>query len=196
MWVHVIKPGHVIIPCRLYRQNLEHYHISHKHIGPHVSFWLPGTGVEQKSDWTIILMYQDGFWFFFCDNRCLQWNKNTGLHQKRAYTCLGIFCTQCVHHFDCFVLMHICISIVLWCTHWEPRHSMRTPKISGVSQWKVHAHPNLALMKWFYDAVFHMSFACFSGCNYVNQREEAFIWEVSWSSERTLAGRGLTGCCR
>ncbi len=57
---------------------------------------------------------------------------HTGLHQKRAYTCLGISCTQCIHHFDCLVFMHICISIVLWCTHWVPRHSTCKPKISGV----------------------------------------------------------------
>ncbi len=57
----------------------------------------------------------------------------TGLHQERAYTCLGISCPQCVHHFDCFCLMHICISIVLWCTHWiHGTESMRTPNISAV----------------------------------------------------------------
>ncbi len=56
----------------------------------------------------------------------------TGLHQKRVCTCLGISCPQCVHHLDCFLLMHICISIVLWCTHWVSWHSMHTPEIFGV----------------------------------------------------------------
>ncbi len=47
----------------------------------------------------------------------------TGCKLQKAYTSLCPSCPQCVHHFDCFFLMHICI----WCTHWVPRHSMRTP---------------------------------------------------------------------
>ncbi len=30
--------------------------------------------------------------------------ESTGLHQERAYTCLGIFCLYCVHQTSCFLL--------------------------------------------------------------------------------------------
>ncbi len=33
----------------------------------------------------------------------------TGLHQKRAYTCLGTSCPQCIRHSDSFLLMNRCI---------------------------------------------------------------------------------------
>ncbi len=46
---------------------------------------------------------------------------------------LSTSCEQCIHHFNCFLLMHICISIVFWSLQvLNPRNTMRTPTISGV----------------------------------------------------------------
>ncbi len=50
----------------------------------------------------------------FGERQNLHWDiwHFTGLHQERAYTCLGISCTQCIHHMALNAYTRD-----LWCTH-------------------------------------------------------------------------------
>ena len=51
----------------------------------------------------------------------------TGLHQERAYTCLGVSCLKCIRQYNCFPSCICSFSIhIFWCMHWTKEHNAYT----------------------------------------------------------------------